>query len=184
VRRRGFRLADADDLTQDFLLRVVQGGILERADRNRGRFRSFLLACLDHHLAHARERVQAQKRGGGQIVEPVGEPIAPDADPLVGFDRDWADILLARVHDHLRLHHDRYEALASFLMHNGDADSYAAAGRELGLSEGAVKVAVHRLRTAFRECLRSEVAETLADPTPAAIDAELTDLLAVLRKSP
>lgn len=182
VRRRGFQDADADDLTQDFLLRVVAGGVVERADRERGRFRTFLLACLDHHLGHARERAAAQKRGGGVRHEST-DPPTPDADPTAGFDRDWAEVVLARAQARLSAEADdpaRCAALLPFLAGNGDAAAYAAVGARLGLDSGAVRVAVHRLRQRYAAALRAEIAETLADPTPAAIDAEIGDLLAVL----
>lgn len=182
VRRRGFRDADADDLTQDFLLRVVQGGVVERADRDRGRFRTFLLACLDHHLGHARERAAAQKRGGAVIHE-AADPPAPGADPGGGFDRDWAEVVLARARDRLAMESEdrtRTSALMPFLSGNGDAAAYAAVGARLGLEGGAVRVAVHRLRQRFAAALRAEIADTLAEPTAAAIDAEIGDLLAAL----
>lgn len=182
VRRRGFQEADADDLTQDFLLAVVQGGVIERADRERGRFRTFLLACLDHHLGHARERAAAQKRGGG-VRHEIVDPPAPSHDPSAGFDRDWAVIVLARARDRLVAETGdaaRTTALLPFLAGNGDAAAYAAVGTGLGLDTGAVRVAVHRLRQRFATALRAEISDTLAEPTVAAIDAEITDLLAAL----
>lgn len=183
IRRRGFQEADADDLTQDFLLRVVEGGVIERADRARGRFRTFLLACLDHHLGHVRERAAAQKRGGG-IRHEAAEPIAPPVDPGAGFDRDWAGVVLARARERLVADADdpdRSTALLPFLAGNGDAAAYAAIGAKLGMESGAVRVAVHRLRQRFAACLRAEIAETLAEPSAAAIDAEISDLLETVR---
>ena len=185
VRRRGFRDSDADDLTQDFLLAVVRGGMVERADRDRGRFRTFLLACLEHHLAHARERATAAKRGGGIAHESL-DTHTTESDPTRGFDRDWAMALLARAKD--RLQHvmadsesaRRFSVLSRFLSSNGDADSYTNAGAELAIDPGAVRVAVHRLRSEFATCLRAEIADTLAEPDQAAVDAELRDLLSVL----
>jgi DNA-directed RNA polymerase specialized sigma24 family protein len=182
VIRCGFQAADADDLTQDFLLRVVQGGVIERADRERGRFRTFLLACLDHHLAHARERCAAQKRGGG-VRHVATEPIAPADDPAAGFDREWAEVLLSRARIRLITEagdQARIQSLMPFLASNGDAAAYAAVGAQLGLESGAVRVAVHRLRQRFATALRAEISETLAEPTEAAIDAEIADLLAAL----
>lgn len=182
VRRRGFQQADADDLTQDFLLRVVQGGVVERADRERGRFRTFLLACLDHHLAHARERAAAQKRGGG-IHHEAADAVCTGADPVAGFDRDWAEVVLARAQARLAAESGdagRTQALLPFLASNGDAAAYAAVGVRLGMEGGAVRVAVHRLRQRFAAALRAEIGETLAEPSAAAIDAEIGDLLAAL----
>lgn len=187
VRRRGFDAAAAEDLTQDFLLAVIAGGMVERADRGRGRFRTFLLACLDHHLGHARVRAAALKRGGGIALEALPESgPSVEHDPIRAFDRDWAQVVLGRAKDHLRAEHaaaghaERYDRLAPFLATNGDAAAYATVGTALGLGEGAVKVAVHRLRSRLRDLLRAEVAETLDTTDDAAIDAELRDLLTAL----
>jgi DNA-directed RNA polymerase specialized sigma24 family protein len=182
VRRRGFTTVDADDQTQEFMLKVVQGGIIERADKGRGRFRTFLLACLDHHLMHAHERAAAAKRGGG-ITHVGADPPAAERDAEAAFDRDWALAVLARAGDRLRAQGGdagRHQALARLLT-GGDAASYAHAAAELGMEPGAVRVAVHRLRVRFAACLRDEVAETLSDVSPATIDAEIGDLLAALR---
>lgn len=182
VHRRGFQDADADDLTQDFLLRVIAGGVVERADRGRGRFRTFLLACLDHHLGHVRERAAAAKRGGG-VRHEAADPAAPPGDPGADFDRDWAGVVLARARERLVAEADdaaRTAALLPFLAGNGDAAAYAGVGARLGLESGAVRVAVHRLRQRYAAALRAEIAETLADPSDAAIDAEISDLLAAL----
>lgn len=183
--RRGVELHAAEDLTQDFFAAMLDGTLVQRADPVRGRFRTFLLACLEHHLAHARERERALKRGGALTTSPDADPPAPDQDLIRGFDRAWAESLLERVRDRLRSEGDvRTQRLEAFLTENGDAATYAAAGTELGIGEGAVKVAVHRLRSRFRELLRIEVAETLIDPTPASIDVELADLLAALKETP
>jgi len=185
VRRRGFAAHDAEDLTQDFLIAIIGGRILDRADPARGRFRTFLLACLDHHLLHERERQGALKRGGGLAAAPLEETeqAGPTADPAAGFDRDWAHLVVARALDQIKAQEapERWQALSGFLAQNGDAGAYAAAGVTLELSEGAVKVAVHRLRERFRECLRGEIAQTLAEDEPRLIDAELTHLLEALR---
>ena len=170
-------------MTQDFFAAMLDGGLIQRANPARGRFRTFLLSCLEHHLAHSREREMALKRGGGASRE-FTDPPAPACDPTWGFDRAWAETLLERVRDRLRSEGDaRTLRLEAFLTANGDSAAYGAAGVELGLSEGAVRVTVHRLRTRFREMLREEVAETLADPTTAAIDAEISDLLAALKET-
>lgn len=182
ARRRGWR--DADDAVQDFWLRLLERGSLAGADPARGRFRTWLLACLDHHLADRHDARVAAKRGGGVAPVPLDDGLAaPDA---AVFDRAWARTLLGRARDRLAMEaatpeaRVRHERLVRFLDDNGDAAAYAAAAAELGLSEGAVKVAVHRLRARFRDALRAEVAETLAEPTPSAIDAELRDLLGAL----
>lgn len=184
LRRRGVGEHAAEDMTQDFFAAMLDGSLIQRADPARGRFRTFLLACLEHHLGRSREREMALKRGGGVAMEAFTDPLAPESDPAGGFYRAWAETLLERVRDRLRAEGDvRTLRLEAFLTANGDSAAYGAAGAELGLSEGAVRVTVHRMRTRFREVLRAEVAETLADPTPAAIDAEIGDLLAALRES-
>ncbi len=183
LRRRGVGDHAAEDMTQDFFAAIMDGGLIQRANPARGRFRTFLLACLEHHLAHSREREMALKRGGGATVEVLMDPLAPACDPTRGFDRAWAETLLERVRDRLRSEGDaRTPHVERFLTANGDSAAYGAVGVELGLGEGAVRVMVHRLRIRFRELLRTEVAETLAEPTPAAIDAEIGDLLAALKE--
>ncbi len=183
--RRGWR--DAEDAVQDFWMQMISRGSIGTADRNRGRFRTWLLACLDHHLADRRAALGAAKRGSGKNAVPLNELLhGSDAeDPALGFDSAWAETLLARVREHLQLEageagRRRYACLERFLEDNGSSASYADAGKELGMSEGAVKVAVHRLRQRFRERLREEVADTLQEPTPALIDEELGHLCEAL----
>jgi RNA polymerase sigma factor (sigma-70 family) len=187
ARRRGFSLEDSEDLTQDFLIQVIAGSILDRADPSRGRFRTFLLACLDHHLMHAREKRGAIKRGGGMLPATFDELAMAETtpDPAANFNRDWANLVVARAKENLQATEtpERWSALAPFLASNGNAQSYREVGTSLALSEGAVKVAVHRLRERFRLALREEVAQTLAEDDARLIDAELTLLLASLRNS-
>ncbi len=183
ARRRGFT-RDAEDLTQDFLLEIIGGAMLERADRERGRFRTFLLGCLDHHLMHARDRQRALKRGGGGQVEPLDEQQHAGAQAAHerSFDRDWAQLVVRRTKDRVAADEApaRWLQLAPFLSANGDAAAYTAAGAALGLTEGAVKVAVHRLRERFRAALREEVAQTLDEADERLIDGEIALLLAAL----
>lgn len=188
ARRRGCGEDEAQDLVQGFFARLLERRDLA-ADPARGRFRAYLLGALNHHLAHERERARTLKRGGDRhqvALDAATEPAAA-APPDHDFDREWASALLARVLDRLEREHDgplaaRFAALRPFLVANGDAGAYAATGARLGLGEGAVKVAVHRLRARYRDLLRAEVAETLADPGDVrAVDAEIADLLAALR---
>jgi DNA-directed RNA polymerase specialized sigma24 family protein len=184
LRRRGVGDHSAEDMTQDFFAAIMDGELIQRANPSRGRFRTFLLACLEHHLAHNREREMALKRGGGSTMDTITVPLAPERDPTYGFDRVWAETLLERVRDRLRSEGDaRTLQVEKFLTANGDSAAYVAVGAGLGISEGAVRVMVHRLRTRFRELLREEVAETLAEPTPTAIDSEIGDLLAALKET-
>ncbi|MFM2092350.1 MAG: hypothetical protein RLZZ127_2839 [Planctomycetota bacterium] len=186
ARRRGWR--DPDDAVQDFWVLLMERGALLRADPARGRFRTWLLACLDHHLADRADSARAQRRGGGRIESGLDEgllPAAASGDPGGGFDRAWALTLLARARSRLAdgipaAERDRFRRLEPFLATNGDGAAYRAAGADLGLTEGAVKVAVHRLRGRFAEAVRAEIAETLADPRPDAVAAELDCLLAAL----
>ena len=186
VRRAGWR--DDEEILQDFWVALLERRAMLTVDAARGRFRSWLLTCLDHFLADRAATVAAGKRGGGRTTAglPTEDLFAdPDAvDPAQGFDRAWAAQLLARAKERLGQEADdqRFRALAPFLLANGDATAYRTAGASLGLGEGAVKVAVHRLRLAFRLAVRAEIADTLADPSPSAIDAELAELCAALTR--
>lgn len=184
ARRRGLGQHSAEDLVQDLLLSLAQGEGVERADPARGRFRTWLLACLEHQLSHRRVRASAAKRGGGHAEESLDGIILDDSgDPAQGFDRAWAQALLARAQEEVRRSagdQGRHRLLEPFLATNGDADRYAAVGKQLGLGVGAVRVAVHRLRAHFREVVRREIADTLVAPDEEDIDRELDDLLASL----
>ncbi len=185
ARRRGHQQHEAQDLVQDFFMRLLEKRDLQ-ADPARGRFRSYLLGALEHFMANQRERMRAAKRGGGQVPAALDERlVATDSSPERAFTRDWATTLLARTLEQLEgefqapRRAEQFAACKPFLTGDGKADSYAAIGIQLGMSEGAVKVAVHRLRSRYRELLRLEVAQTVEDP--AAIDDELADLLGALR---
>jgi RNA polymerase sigma-70 factor (ECF subfamily) len=189
VRRRGHSREDAEDLTQSFFARFLEKNYLAGLASERGRFRAFLLAALKHFLANEWDKSQRQKRGGGTAhlsldwqtadtrfqVAATNEP-SPDK----AFDREWALALLERVIT--RLHGESaaagkaesFDRLKPFLTADRDAVPYAQAAAELGLAEGAVRVAVHRLRRHYRELLRDEIAQTLSDP--AQVDEELRAL--------
>lgn len=183
VQRRGWR--DADDRVQDFFAHLLQRGSLAQVDRHRGRFRSWLFTCLDHHLANYAEAQAAQCRGGGVPHEPLREEVAES--PAVAFDRAWALAVLAEAQGRLAQEattpdqRRRLEVLQPFLAAPGDQAAYAAAGSTLGIPEGAAKVAVHRLRGRFRAQVEAVIAETLESTDPAAIAQELDDLLAALQ---
>ena len=164
LRRRGYPADDAQDLTQEFFVRVLEGRYLDRADPEKGRFRSFILTSLKFFVADEGDRQRAQKRGGGAVL-PLDfdsgedryqrEP-AHDETPERIFERRWALAVLDRVMDKLRtefLHHGRsehFERLKIFLLGQSDAP-YAALAQEMKTSEGALKVAIHRLRKRYRE---------------------------------
>jgi RNA polymerase sigma-70 factor (ECF subfamily) len=193
VRRLGNSPPDAQDLTQEFFARLLEKNYLAGADESRGRFRSFLLAALKHFLANEWDKARAQKRGGGQI------PISIDlgtAETSCGFEpvdnltaekiyeRRWALTLLEQVLRRLREEHVRdgkeklFEQLKATLTEASRTVAYAEIARRLDTTEGAVKVAVHRLRQRYREVLRAEIADTVA--SPGEVEDELRNLFAAL----
>ena len=194
LRRSGCSPQEAEDLVQGFFARLLEKGDLGQATPQRGRFRSFLLASLKHFLANQRDRDRAVKRGGRLRVIPLeaataesrlGADVSHAATPDAAFDRQWAVTLLDRVRCQLREEHQacgkqhRFERLEPLL--GGEAaGSYQDAARDLELSEGAVKVAVHRLRQRFGELLRAEIAQTVGGE--AEIDDEIRDLFEALRR--
>jgi DNA-directed RNA polymerase specialized sigma24 family protein len=193
LRRRGYPADEAQDLTQGFVVRVLEGRYLDRADPEKGRFRSFLLTSLKFFVADEADRDRAQKRGGGMLVplefgsgeERYQREPAHDETPERIFERRWALSVLDRVVERLRnefVQHGRpahFERLKVFLLGQSDAP-YAALSREMNTSEGALKVAIHRLRKRYRELFRQEIADTVADP--AEVESELRFLAAVLSK--
>jgi len=193
VRRQGCAPHDAQDLTQEFFARLLARNELSRAGREKGRFRSFLLIRLKHFLVNEWEKARSQKRGGGQTLIPLDELLAEQrygeepAHLLTAeriYERRWALTLLDQVLGRLRQEWtetgrvDQFETLKGLLASEGLAQSYAELGRSWGMSEGAVKVAVHRLRRRYRELIRDEIAQTVA--TPADVEDELRHLLAAL----
>jgi RNA polymerase sigma factor (sigma-70 family) len=191
LRRRGYPAVQAQDLTQEFFLRVLEGRYLDRADPEKGRFRSFLLTSLKFFVADEEDRQRAQKRGGGAVLPlefSSGEKLyqrepAHDETPERIFERRWALSVLDRALEKLRdefVHHGRpehFERLKVFLLGHSDAP-YATLAREMNTSEGALKVAIHRLRKRYRELFRQEIADTVADP--AEVESEVRFLAAVL----
>jgi RNA polymerase sigma factor (sigma-70 family) len=192
IRKRGYDRQDAQDLTQDFFLHLLEKGALGRADRQRGRFRSFLLGALDHFLAHAEERARARKRGGDcQFVhldddeaEKCYQLAAPEgmtAEKI--FEARWVAALIEAALVRLRREfqsegNDRFfVALQQFLLGEEEA-SYQQVADTLGLSVGAVKTAIHRMRGRYRALVRDEVARTVA--TPDQVEEELRCLRVAL----
>jgi RNA polymerase sigma-70 factor (ECF subfamily) len=177
--RRGRSKEDAEDLVQGFFARFLEKNYLEGLSSDKGRFRAFLLASLKHFLANEWERARTLKRGGGTKTLSLDWASADEkyqiepADNLTPdklYDRAWAVTLLERVI--LRLQTECSEAgqgktfheLKPSLMLGKSAIPYAEAAAKLGLSEGALRVAVHRLRRRYRELLRQEIAQTLSRP--------------------
>jgi RNA polymerase sigma-70 factor (ECF subfamily) len=176
VRRAGHSAEDAQDLTQEFFVRLLDKHFLAAADRNKGRFRTFLLTAVKRFLANEYDRVRAKKRGGGQRIVPLEglearyrqEP-ADTLTPERIFEQQWALTLLNQVLARLQAEMTAggkaalFHALKDHLT-GGQAVSYATTAASLGMTEGAVKVAAHRLRQRYRELLREEIAQTVASP--------------------
>ncbi len=193
VRRQGYNPPDAQDLIQQFFARLLEHNWLGRADRQKGRFRSFLLGALNHFLTNEWDKARAWKRGGRLEMPPLqvesvedhlrDEP-ADTATPEQCYERRWALALLDEVMKRLGQEQERegkaelYAALKPCLAGDREAQPYAVLAARLGLSEGAVKVAVHRLRQRYRQLLREEIAHTVASPTE--VDAEMRHLFGVL----
>jgi RNA polymerase sigma-70 factor (ECF subfamily) len=194
ARRRLGNVDDAQELTQEFFTQFLEKNYFQGADPQRGKFRSFLLTAFLRFLAKERERANAQKRGGGRALLPLDfqagerryhlEPADPTT-PQSLFERRWALTLLeqtlARLREELasagkeRL----FERLKGTLTGDDLREPYAQIGQELGMSEQAIKVAVHRLRRRYQELLRAEIGQTV-DRTEE-IDDELRDLFAAVR---
>jgi RNA polymerase sigma-70 factor (ECF subfamily) len=193
LRRRGYPADQAQDLTQEFLMRILEGRYLERANPEKGRFRAFILTSLKFFLSDEADRNSAQKRGRGNVLsleissgeERFQREPAHNDTPERIFERRWALSVLDRVVERLRdefVQHGRpehFERLKVFLLGQSDAP-YAELAREMNTSEGALKVAIHRLRKRYRELFRQEIADTVADP--AEVESELRYLAAVLTK--
>jgi len=193
VRQRGTEVEEAQDLTQEFFARFLAKGYLDQVRPERGRFRNYLLTALNHFLADEWDRRKRQKRGGGtpplRIDAQAGEDLmrfepVDTASPDRLYERRWAVALLNQVLDHLSEEYERagkgrlFRVLQTFLVGDVAEPSYAQAGLELGMSEGALRIAVHRLRRRYAELFRLHIAHTVSDPTD--IDDEMRHLLTVL----
>ncbi len=193
VRRDGSSPEDAQDLTQAFFARFLEKDYLADVRREKGRFRSFLLASLRHFLADERDRSRAIKRGGGRTIlsldaqDAEGRYVLEPRDELTAekvFERRWALTVLEAAHARLRDDYaqagktKRFEALETFLPGEQAAGTYAQAAGRLGVAVGTVKWEVHQLKQRYRELLRAEIAHTV--PSADEIDAEVRHLIAVL----
>jgi RNA polymerase sigma factor (sigma-70 family) len=187
ARRRGQDRQSAEDLTQGFFALLLERGSVADADPQRGRFRTFLLTAFQRFAANEHERATAAKRGGGAKPLPLDfdegesrfsrEP-AHDLTPEREYERRFALALLARVLDRVRVERPQDADLLPYVGGVGDARPYAEIAARRGASEDAVKVAVHRLRKRYRECLRTEIRETVAED--ADVDDEIRHLLDVV----
>jgi len=193
ARRSGRTAPDAQDLTQAFFERLLAGNLVARADPARGRFRSFLLTSFKNFLVNDWQKSRTQKRGGRIIIEPLDfdaaesgfeEPASHAESPDQAFDRQWALALLETVLEQLRREYadcgrlSLFDGLKASLSGDRTGFHYRELAGTLGLSEGAIKIAAHRLRHRYRELLREEIARTLTDPADA--NEELQQLFAAL----
>jgi len=195
VRRAGHPAEDAQDLTQEFLAELLATNFVAVADPQRGKFRSFLLGALKHFLAKQHRRAGAQKRGGRHSVLSLdfgtGEDRYRQLEPAHHqtperlFERRWAlallDFVFARLREEFAAAEKlpQFERLKEFLAGRPEGVSYRDVAAELAMTEGAVKVAVHRMRRRYRELLRDEIAQTVTGPE--ALEDELRELLGALR---
>lgn len=193
VRRRDASADDARDLTQGFLTSLLERRDFENLRQDRGRFRAFLLASLQHFLANDAARRRTQKRGAGAILLPLVfddaegrygfEPTEP-ATPETLYERRWALTVIERVLGHLRQEWEansrgaEFDELKACLLGQTPVGGYAAIAERLATSEGAVKAAVHRLRRKFQAQLRHDIAQTVSDD--ADIDDEIRYLIRAL----
>jgi RNA polymerase sigma-70 factor (ECF subfamily) len=178
ARRHGHSREDAEDLTQEFFSRIVEKQILQAVSEERGRFRWFLLTALKRFLANEWNREQAKKRGGGLIffsLEFTGaegrylkEPMH-EVTPEKVFNRGWSLTILERTLGRLRAEHSElgnsldFDRLKTYLTGDAPRGSYSRLAAEIGLTEGAARVAVHRMRRRFGDLLRAEIRETVAN---------------------
>jgi len=195
VRRCGHSAPDAQDLTQEFFAQLLEHHWVARADRHKGRFRSFLLMAMKRFLANEWDKVKAVKRGGRVRRVPLPldaaetrytrEPLDMST-PEQAFEKRWALALLESVLSDLREEYARdgkaalFNTLKPCLLGGGESQPYATIAAQLEMTEGAVKVAVCRLRERYRGRLREEIAHTVA--SPAEVDEELRHLLRVLAR--
>lgn len=193
VRRLGYDAAQAQDLTQGFFCRLLEKRALEYVDRERGKFRSFLLASLRHYLANEYDHAHAQKRGGGQTILPIdlrsaesGYSLEPSHDLTAEklFEKRWALTVLETSLAALQRQYQQagkaglFDAIAPFMTAQSDLTTYAEIAQRLDMTESAVRMAVSRMRRRYRDKIRTEVARTLDDSDD--IDQEMQHLLEAL----
>jgi RNA polymerase sigma factor (sigma-70 family) len=193
LRRRGYQTHEAEDCTQAFFAALLQRHGIERADPHQGKFRSFLLSCLNHFLADEHDRAAAAKRGGGREIISLdiedaetryGLEPAHDLTPEKLFEKSWSLTILGNAMSRLKAEFAEggrqglFESLKPHLPAGKGPTSYKDLAARLGMTEAAVKVAVHRLRGRYRQLVREEIAQTVS--TPQQMDEEIRDLFAAL----
>ena len=195
VRRRGYREHDAQDLAQEFFARLLARESLRTVDRTKGKFRSFLLAAMEHFLAKEWRRANAQKRGGGANLLSLDDPLAESGPLQVAaanltpeefFDQQWAITLLEQAVGKLRQEFgaagkgEAFEELKIYLTGERREASYADLAARLNTTTAALKMAVSRMRQRYRELLRAEIANTVSSPEE--VEEELRALFAALSR--
>ena len=193
IRRQGHSPHDAQDLTQGFFARLLEKNWAGVADREKGKFRSFLLTALNHFLGDQRDQANALKRGGGKVIISLDEQTAEgrlsmepatDLSPEKEYEKLWAVTVLQQALSHLREETDKtgrgqmFEGLKPFLEGETRPGDYAAVAAKLGMTANSAAVTVHRLRQRYRELVRAEIANTVASAEE--IEDELRHLFAVL----
>jgi len=193
IRRRGYEPADAQDLTQELFARLLSRHYLRAVDHRKGKFRSFLLAALEHFLCNEWRRSNTQKRGGHFAFVSLENESAEhqylqatiaNHSPEQVFDQQWAITLLERAVAKLQKQFVEagkgplFEHLKIFLTGEKPSISYAELAGKLNLTEAALKMAVSRMRQAYGEVLRAEIANTVSEPEQ--VDEELRALFAAL----
>lgn len=198
VRFKGYKASEAEDLTQSFFADLLERQDIKKVQPELGRFRSFLLAAMKHFLLNEWDKKQAQKRGGGRVHFSIDFPMADSRyrdqsvdgeTPEAIFERQWAMTLLERVHKLLRQDYEKrgkghvFDRLKLFLGGkggNGEQSTLAQAAGELGMTEVAVKVALHRMRARFGDLLRQQIQATVDSDQD--VEDEIAQLFAVLRQ--
>ena len=193
IRRRSASADEAQDLTQEFFAKLLEKNYVATADRERGRFRAFLLTAVKHFLSNEWQKQRAQKRGGGR--QPISldwregerrysiEPSNEDT-PEALFDKQWAITLVNHVLEMIREEfaaagkESQFDALKGYLAGRTVDANYTKASKSLGMSEGAIRVAVHRMRKRYRSLLRREISETVSEPGE--VDDEIRRLFSSL----
>lgn len=196
ARRKGLSTEDAQDVTQGFIMSLLEKGGFAAADQQRGRFRTFLISSFCNYLTNAHRAQSARKRGGGVATFSLDEEpesgfsreAVETMTPELLYDRTWALAVLERVMAQLAAEYDTagrkalFEALQPHLSRASGRPGYTRLGESLGMSEGAVTVAVHRMRRRYGELLRGEVAATVSSPEE--VDDEIRHLMAVVSAAP